>query len=88
MKGKVEMAFENINSRCVWRYSLNFGEYGGLVFASSKENATEKILKNMAKNIKSFIWTFGNGRMMIILTKIISMYLNFIRSRERKCKHD
>ena len=25
---------------------------------------------------------------MIILTKIISMYLNFIRSRERKCKHD
>ena len=48
------MAFENINSRCVWRYSLNFGEYGGLVFASSKENATEKILKKYGEKYKEF----------------------------------
>ena len=63
MKEKVEMAFENINSRCVWRYSLNFGEYGGLVFASSKENATEKILKKYGEKYKEFyldIWEWEN----------------------------
>ena len=57
------MAFENINSRCVWRYSLNFGEYGGLVFASSKENATEKILKKYGEKYKEFyldIWEWEN----------------------------
>ena len=48
------MAFENINSRCVWRYSLNFGEYGGLVFASSKEKAKEKILKKYGEKYKEF----------------------------------
>lgn len=57
------MAFENINSRCVWRYSINYGEYGGLVFASSKENAKEKILKKYGEKYKEFyldIWEWEN----------------------------
>ena len=57
------MAFENINSRCVWRYFLNFGEYGGLVFSSSKEKAKEKILKKYGEKYKEFyldIWEWEN----------------------------
>ena len=39
------MMFESIKIEHIWRYSINDGEYGGIVFASSKEKAREKIIK-------------------------------------------
>ena len=34
----------------IWRYNINFGEHGGIVIATSKKDAEEKIKRKYRRN--------------------------------------
>lgn len=53
------MMFESIKIEHVWRYSINDGEYGGIVFASNEEKAREKIIKKYNR-YDFLVWSWEN----------------------------
>ena len=51
--------FEGINAGHIWRYSINDGEYGGIVFASNEEQARKKIIKKYNRS-DFLVWVWEN----------------------------
>lgn len=43
----------------IWRYSINEGDFGGIVFADTIESA-EKKLKNKYGNVEVLVWRILN----------------------------
>ena len=59
IKNQTEEA-KNIRLGDLWRYSINEGEFGGIVVAKNLNEATEKVVKKYKDGKTIDVWTVKN----------------------------